>query len=43
MYILVKYQKTVEPHILEGSAIKRRDEELALIEVEKICRKSGSG
>jgi hypothetical protein len=38
---LVKYQKAIEPRVLEGSAIKR-DEERALAEVEKIRRKSGS-
>ena len=40
---LAKYQKAVEPRVLEGSAIKRRDEERALAEAEKIRRKSGSG
>ena len=40
---LVKYQKAVEPCILEVSAIKRRDEERVLAEAEKIRRKTGSG
>ena len=40
---LVKYQKAVEPRVLEGYAIKKRDEERALAEVEKTRRKSGSG
>jgi hypothetical protein len=40
---LVKYQRAVEPRVLEGYAIKRRDEERALAEVEKTRRKSGSG
>jgi hypothetical protein len=39
---LVKYQRAVEPCVLEGYAIKRRDEERALAEVEKTRRKSGS-
>jgi hypothetical protein len=42
MRALVKYQKAVEPHVLEGSTIKRRDEERVLAEVEKIRRKSRS-
>ena len=41
--VLVKYQKAIEPCILEVSAIKRRDEEWALAEAEKIRRKIGSG
>ena len=43
MRALVKYQRTVEPCVLEGYAIKKRDEERALAEVEKTRRKSGSG
>jgi hypothetical protein len=40
---LVKYQRAVKARVLEESVIKRRDEERALAEVEKTCRKSGSG
>ena len=43
MRVLVKYQKVVEPRVLEGSTIKRRDEEHVLAEVEKIHRKLESG
>jgi hypothetical protein len=39
---LVKYQRAVKPHVLERSAIKRRDEERALTEVKKTRKKSGS-
>jgi len=39
---LVKYQRAMEPRVLEGSAIKRRDEERAKAEAEKTRRKSGS-
>ena len=40
--VLIKYQRAVEPRILKRSVIKRRDEERALAEAEKISRKSGS-
>ena len=39
---LVKYQKTIELCVLERYAIKKKDKEHALAEVEKTRRKSGS-
>ena len=39
---LVKYQRAVEPRVLEGSAIKKRDKERALAEVEKTYKNSRS-
>ncbi len=40
---LIKYQKAIEPRVLEASAIKARDSTRALVEVEKTRRKTGSG
>jgi hypothetical protein len=40
---LVKYQRAVEPRVLEASAIKARDTVRRLAEIEKTRRKTGSG
>jgi hypothetical protein len=40
---LVKYQRAVEPRILEASVIKARDTARRLAEIEKTRRKTGSG
>lgn len=40
---LVKYQRSVEPRVLEASVIKARDTARRLAEIEKTRRKTGSG
>jgi hypothetical protein len=42
LHALVKYQRALETCILDGSAIKRIDEEYAKAEAEKTQRKSKS-